>query len=155
MLTYKDILYSVTNALSKKYKNIDIIVQNEEGTFENECFYVTVIPLQTEVNSNTSNLKKVMISVKYFCNSDLKLYDVASELTDQFERTIKVKDRTLNISSTEANFLTDEVGKMLDFLITVKYLERVKEKEDNKIFIKDVETNFVNVEKIENVDIKM
>ena len=35
MLTYKDILFSTTKILSDKF-NCDLIVENQEGTFENE-----------------------------------------------------------------------------------------------------------------------
>lgn len=126
MLTYKDILYSVTKILNNNYKGIGIFDKNQAGMFDNECFYVKLIPLQSNVNSNTSNSKGVVVSVKYFSNDNLKRYDIASELSNIFARTLKVKDRTLNISNTETNFFEDEVGEVLDFLITIKYIERVE-----------------------------
>lgn len=137
MLTYKDILYSVTKILKTKYKDIGIFDKNQAGMFEDEnseCFYVKLIPLESNVNSNNSNSKGVIISVKYFSNDDLKRYDIASELSNMFARILKVKDRTLNISNTEANFFEDEVGEVLDFLITIKYAERVEvAKEDREL----------------------
>ena len=54
MLTYKNILYSVTKILSDNF-NCDVIVKNQEGTFENECFYVTLVP----VTSKASTLRPV------------------------------------------------------------------------------------------------
>ena len=126
MLTYKDILFSVTKILSNKNKDIDIVVKSEEGIFENECFYVKLLPLATSVDSNTTNSKGVVISVKYFSNDDLKRYDIASELNVMFARILKVNKRFLNISNTETNFFEDEVGEVLDFLITIKYNESVE-----------------------------
>ena len=140
MLSYKDILYSITKTLKKKYKDITVIVKNEEGIFgdENEdnkeCFYVKLLPLETTTFSTDSNLKGVIASVKYFGEDQLKRYDVASDLNILFARTLKVKDRVLNISSTEPNFYEDEVGEVLDFLITVKYDESVYvEKEEREL----------------------
>lgn len=134
MLSYKDILYSITKVISKKYKDIEVIDKNQEGIFDKECFYVKLLPLETTTFSNTSNLKGVIASVKYFGEDELKRYDIASDLNILFARTLKVKDRVLNISSTEANFYEDEVGEVLDFLITVKYGESVQvEKEEREL----------------------
>lgn len=138
MLTYKDILYSVTKILNNNYKGIGIFDKNQTGMFDNECFYVKLIPLQSNVNSNTSNSKGVVVSVKYFSNDNLKRYDIASELSNMFARTLKVKDRTLNISNTETNFFEDEVGEVLDFLITIKYIERVEVVEKDRELIGSV-----------------
>lgn len=134
MLSCKDILYSITKVLSKKYKDITVVVKNEEGVFDKECFYVKLLPLETTVFSTDSNLKGFIASVKYFGEDELKRYDIASDLNILFARTLKVKDRALNISSTEANFYEDEVGEVLDFLITVKYSESVQiEKEEREL----------------------
>ncbi len=138
MLSYKDILYSITKILSKKYKDIDVVVKNEEGIFNKECFYVKLLPLETTTFSNTSNLKGVIVSVKYFGEDDLKRYGIASDLNILFARTLKVKDRVLNISSTEANFFEDEVSEVLDFLITVKYSESIQIEEKERELIGSV-----------------
>ena len=50
MLTYKDILFSTTKILSDNF-NCDVIVENKEGTFENECFYVTLVPVTNEAST--------------------------------------------------------------------------------------------------------
>ena len=50
MLTYKDILFSTTKILSDNF-NCDIIVENKEGTFENECFYVTLVPVAVKAST--------------------------------------------------------------------------------------------------------
>ena len=125
MITYKDILFSATKKLSDNF-NCDVIVENQEGTFENECFYVTLVPVTSEASTLKTNKKQLMLSVKYFGGSKLENYDIADKLECLFARNIQVKDRFLNISNVEPNFLTDEVGDMLDFLIYISYVDDLK-----------------------------
>ena len=125
MLTYKDILFSTTKILSNNF-NCDVIVENKEGTFENECFYVTLVPVTNEASTLKTNQKQLMLSVKYFGGSKLDNYDMADRLEGLFARNLKVKDRFLNISNVEPNFLIDEVGDMLDFLIYITYFDFIK-----------------------------
>ena len=125
MLTYKDILFSTTKILSDNF-NCDVIVENQEGTFENECFYVTLVPVTVKASTLKTNKKQLMLSVKYFGGSKLENYDIADKLEALFARNIQAKDRFLNISNVEPNFLTDEVGDMLDFLIYISYVDDLK-----------------------------
>ena len=124
MLTYKDILFSITKILSDNF-DCDVIVENQEGTFENECFYVTLVPVTNEASTLKTNQKQLMLSVKYFGGSKLDNYDIADRLDCLFARSLKVNDRYLNISNVEPNFLTDEVGDMLDFLIYITYFDDI------------------------------
>ena len=144
MITYKDILYSTTKILSDNFV-CDVIVENEEGTFENECFYVTLVPVTSKASTSKVNEKQLMLSIKYFGGSKLDNYDIANKLESLFARTLKVKNRRLNISSIEPNFLTDEVGDMLDFLIYITYFDDFK--------LADGETEDVT-EKMQNINIK-
>ena len=125
MLTYKDILFSTTKILSDNF-DCDVIVKNQEGTFENECFYVTLVPVTVKASTLKTNQKQLMLSVKYFGGSKLDNYDIADKLEGLFARSLKVNDRCLNISSVEPNFLVDEVGDMLDFLIYITYFDFIK-----------------------------
>ena len=125
MLTYKDILFSTTKILSDNF-NCDVIVEDKEGTFENECFYVTLVPVTVKASTLKTNEKQLMLSVKYFGGNKLENYDIADKLETLFARNIQVKDRFLNISNVEPNFLTDEVGDMLDFLIYISYVDDLK-----------------------------
>jgi hypothetical protein len=125
MITYKNILYSVTKILSDNF-NCDVIVKNQEGTFENECFYVTLVPVTSKASTLRTNEKQLMISIKYFSDDKLNNYDMADKLECLFARSLKVKDRVLNISNVEPNFLIDEVGDMLDFLIYITYFDFIK-----------------------------
>ena len=124
MITYKDILFSITKILSDNF-NCDVIVKNQEGTFENEWFYVTLVPVTVKASTLKTNEKQLMISVKYFSNDKLNNYDIADKLESLFARSLKVNDRVLNISNVEPNFLQDEVGDMLDFLIYITLLLQI------------------------------
>ena len=124
MLTYKDILFSTTKILSDKF-NCDVIVENKEGTFENECFYVTLVPVTSKASTYKTNEKQLILSVKYFGGSKLDNYDIANRLECLFARNIKVKDKFLNISNVEPSFLVDEIGDMLDFLVYITYFEKI------------------------------
>ena len=125
MITYKDILFSTTKILSDNF-NCDVIVENKEGTFENECFYVTLVPVTVKASTLKTNQKQLMLSIKFFGGSKLDNYDIADKLECLFTRSLKVNDRYLNISSVEPNFLVDEVGDMLDFLIYITYFDFIK-----------------------------
>ena len=140
MLTYKDILFSTTKLLSDTF-NCDIIVENKEGTFENECFYVTLIPVTSKASTLKTNQKQLMISIKYFGGSKLDNYDIADKLEGLFARNLKVKDRFLNISNIEPNFLTDEVGDILDFLIYITYFDFIKLNEEAYENMQDIDLN--------------
>ena len=140
MLTYKDILYATTKILSDNF-NCDVIVQNQEGTFENECFYVTLVPVTSKASTLKTNEKQLIISVKYFSNNKLNNYDIADKLEGLFARNIKVRDRFLNISNVEPNFLVDEVGDMLDFLIYITYFDFIKIDNETCENMQDVNLN--------------
>ena len=134
MLTYKDILFSTTKILSDNF-NCNVIVENQEGTFENECFYVTLIPVTSKASTLKTNHKQLMLSIKYFGGSKLDNYDTADKLEGLFARNLKVKDKFLNISNIEPNFLVDEVGDMLDFLVYITYFEKnIIDEEDNEYY---------------------
>ena len=140
MLTYKDILYSATKILSNNF-NCDVIVENQEGTFESECFYVTLVPVTNEASTYKTNKKQLILSVKYFGGSKLDNYDIADKLNFLFARKLKAKDRFLNISNVEPNFLTDEVGDMLDFLIYITYFDFIKLNDETCDNMQDIDLN--------------
>ena len=140
MITYKDILFSTTKILSDNF-DCDVIVENQEGTFENECFYVTLVPVTVKASTLKTNQKQLMLSVKYFGGSKLDNYDIADKLEGLFARSLKVNDRYLNISSVEPNFLVDEVGDMLDFLIYITYFDFIKLNTETCDNMQDIDLN--------------
>lgn len=126
MITYKDILFSTTKLLSNNF-DIDVIVEDSEGMFNDECFYVQIVPVTVVAHTKSTDLRSLMISIKYFNDDKMKNYEIANILENLFNRTLKVKDRFLSISSIEPNFLKDEVGNMLDFLINLTYCDDIKQ----------------------------
>ena len=142
MLTYKDILFSTTKILSDNF-NCDVIVENQEGTFENECFYVTLVPVTVKASTLKTNQKQLMLSVKYFGGSKLDNYDIADKLECLFARNLKVKDKFLNVSNVEPNFLVDEVGDMLDFLVYITYFDEVCIDKEEYELIQEINVNQV------------
>ena len=142
MLTYKDVLFATTKILSDNF-DCDVIVENQEGTFENECFYVTVNPITSKASTCLTNEKQLMVSIKYFSNDKLNNYDVAGKLENLFARNIKVKDKFLNISNVEPNFLVDEVGDMLDFLVYITYFEKIIMDQEDYDLMLDLRINKV------------
>ena len=142
MLTYKDILFSVTKILSDNF-NCDVIVENKEGTFNNECFYVTLVPVTVKASTCKTNEKQLILSVKYFGGSKLDNYDIADRLEGLFARNLKVKDNFLNISNIEPNFLVDEVGDMLDFLVYITYFDEVCITQEDYEFIQELNVRLI------------
>ena len=142
MITYKDILFSTTKALSEKF-DCDVIVENQEGTFGNECFYVTLVPVTSKASTYSTNEKQLILSVKYFGGSKLDNYDIANRLECLFARNLKVKDEFLNISNVEPNFLVDEVGDMLDFLVYITYFDEVCITKEDYELMQEINVNQV------------
>ena len=141
MLTYKDILYSTTKILSNNF-NCDVIVEDKEGTFEDKCFYVTLVPVTSEASTLSTNKKQLILSVKYFSGSKLDNYDIANRLEGLFARNLKVNNRVLNISNVESNFLNDEVGDMLDFLIYITYFDDIDIKKEKYELMRELNLTY-------------
>ena len=96
MITYKNILYATTKIISENF-SCDVIVENQEGTFKDECFYISITPTNSTASTRTTNQKQLIISVKYFSEDSINHYDVANKLEVLFGRNIMVKDRFLNL----------------------------------------------------------
>ena len=84
---------------------------------------------------------KLIISIKYFSDDKLNNYDMADKLECLFVRNLKVNDRYLNISNVEPNFLVDEVGDMLDFLIYITYFDFIKFNTETCDNMQDIDLN--------------
>ncbi|WP_250674868.1 DUF6838 family protein [Paraclostridium ghonii] len=137
MITYKDILYSITSLLNSKFKT-DVFVETQEGIFDEECFYVQIMPIEKKVLTNTSNLRSLITSIKYFNDDKLKCYEVADILESLFDRKLRVKDRVLGISRVEPNIVNDGIGDMLDFLIYIDFAENSIKETENYELMKEI-----------------
>lgn len=156
MIATKDILFSITKTLNKNFSE-DILVDEQSQRIDDDgnivydsCFFIQIIPSIVRAATKTTNIKTIIVSIKYYPKegtSNTVLYDVNDKLQNIYSRTIKVKDRFLNISSVEPNFLTDEVGDMLDFLIYINYFEEINQ-------AKEEFDNIENVELIDKINIR-
>ena len=102
---------------------------------------MTLVPVAVKASTLKTNQKQLMLSVKYFGGSKLDNYDMADKLECLFARSLKVNDRYLNISSVEPNFLVDEVGDMLDFLIYITYFDFIKLNNETCDNMQDIDLN--------------
>lgn len=141
MINSENILKAITKKLSDNF-DCDIFVNDSEGSFDKECFYVTLRPLPVQAISSNTNEKQLMISVAYFNNNKMQICNVADKLSKIFTRTIKVNEEFVNITNVEPNLLKDEIGDMLDFLITVYYFECIVEKDNSLSNVENIEIKF-------------
>ena len=100
-----------------------------------------MVPVTNKASTYSTNEKQLMLSVKHFGGSKLDNYDIANRLECLFARNLKVKDKFLNISNIEPNFLTDEVGDMLDFLIYITYFDEVCITKEDYELIQEINVN--------------
>ena len=123
MLTYKDILTTITKTLKRKF-GIDVFTSTINQGFNKECFYVSLISSPSERVGRNLTKTNLTISIKYFGDSDvIKLYEMIDSLNQLFTKQIKIKDRTITLSKNESNIVTDEVGEFLDFLIPISFID--------------------------------
>lgn len=124
MISLKSILYSVTKVLAENFKQDIFIEDNNAGGFNNSCFFVQLLPLSSEASTKVLNFRSIIVSVKYLQQSSesiVNIHDVNDKLELIFGRTLQVGDRIITISETESNMLTDEVGRILDFMIHLDF----------------------------------
>ena len=123
MLTYKDILTTITKTLRRKF-GIDVFTSTINQGFNKECFYVSLIGSPSERVARNLTKTNLTISIKYFGDGDvIKLYEMIDSLNQLFTKQIKIKDRTITLSKNEPNIVTDEVGGFLDFLIPISFID--------------------------------
>lgn len=130
MLTYKDILTTITKILRRKFE-IDVFTSTINQGFDKECFYVSLIGSPSERVGRNLTKTNLTISIKYFGDSDvIKLYEMIDSLNQLFTKQIKIKDRTITLSKNESNIVTDEVGEFLDFLIPISFIDTLYKTEE-------------------------
>ncbi len=148
MIATKDILFSITKTLSKNFSE-DVLVDEQSQRVDDDgnivydsCFFIQVIPSIVRAATKTTNIKTMIVSIKYYPKegtSNTVLYDVNDKLQNIYSRVIKVKDRVFTISSIEPTFLEDEVGNMLDFLITFTFHDDIYIEEEICDVMRNVE----------------
>ncbi|MCC0697160.1 DUF6838 family protein [Clostridioides sp. ES-S-0048-02] len=146
MLTNRDIIIAVNKRIENEFRDIDIFI-NEDNTqgFEEACFFVQLLPVSNNIGNKVLDIKKIFIDIEYYQRArknKLNLYDIQSILEKIFNRSIRVKDRSLTIENISPSIVKDSVGYKLTFLITVSYFEAI-------YFSKET------YETMENIDLKI
>lgn len=132
MLKYKEILETIIEILKKNFtESIFIDDESVQGS-EGSCFFVSILSvICTTVMLNTNN-KDIVISIKYLPkpqSKSIRMYEVSDELNKLFNRNIKVTDRKLNITKLEQSIKKEESIYVLNFTLTLNYLDSVYEED--------------------------
>lgn len=143
MLSYTEILYSITSLLHSKFNDIKIYT-NSEQISEQECFYISISPSIEKTRSKYTNYRKMYIDIKYFLNEHdkkIKIYEMADKLNKIFNSYIEVKDRRLNVIASNIKFLKDDISDFLNYSIEIEFID-----------VKDLE--FKTNKLMQHIDIK-
>ncbi|HBG1634551.1 hypothetical protein KWK00_006660 [Clostridioides difficile] len=132
MLKYKEILETIIEILKKNFtESIFIDDESVQGS-EGPCFFVSILSvICTPIMLNTNN-KDIVISIKYLPkpqSKSIRMYEISDELNKLFNRNIKVTDRKLNITKLEQSIKKEESIYVLNFTITLNYLDSVYEED--------------------------
>ena len=124
MIPLKNILFATTKVVEENFKKDVFIEDNNAQGFNESCFFVQIVPITSEAFTNTSNLRSIMISIKYLQEkgeSIVNIHDVLDKLEMIFARTLKVDDTYITITDQDTNIYSDEVGRILDFMIHLNF----------------------------------
>lgn len=132
MLKYKEILETIIEILKKNFTESVFIDDESVQGSEGSCFFVSILSVVcTPIMLNTNN-KDIVISIKYLPkpqSNSIRMYEISDELNKLFNRNIKVKDRKLSIAKLEQSIKKEESIYVLNFSITLNYLDGVYEEE--------------------------
>lgn len=124
MIPLKNILFATTKVVEENFKKDVFIEDNNAQGFNESCFFVQIVPITSEAFTKTSNLRSIMISIKYLQQKGeniTNLHDTLDKLEMIFARTLKVDGTYITITDQETNIYTDEVGRILDFMISLNF----------------------------------
>ena len=124
MIPLKNILFATTKAVSENFEQDVYIEDNNTQGFDKSCFFVQILPISSSALTKMSNLRSIIVSVKYLQQSKesiTNILDVSDRLEMIFARTLFVDNTYLTINETESNIYSDEVGRILDFMIHLDF----------------------------------
>ena len=124
MISLKNILFAVTKAVAENFTQDVYIQDNNTQGFDKSCFFVQILPIQSIAITKYSNLRNLSISIKYLQQPGediLTLYDVGDKLEEIFGRTLYVEDTYLTTNDFDTSIYSDEVGRILDFMIHLQF----------------------------------
>ena len=124
MIPLKNILFATTKAVAENFPQDVYIEDNNTQGFDKSCFFVQILPVSSEALTKASNLRSIIVSVKYLQQTGegiSNILDVSDRLERIFARTLFVDNTYLTINDIESNIYSDEVGRILDFMIHLDF----------------------------------
>ena len=128
-LKLTDIIYAVTRTL-RKNTDIDVYVEDSEGMYDKECYYVTLASIACNHSTQFTDRRDLIVSIKYFGGDKMSNLEQVTTLNALFNRKLPVKKRSLTITKFEPITIVDEVGQFLDFLIYIQFDDNLPTLED-------------------------
>ena len=124
MISLKNILFATTKAVAENFPQYVYIEDNNTQGFDKSCFFVQILPISSDSLTKISNLRSIIVSVKYLQQageSITHIYDASDRLERIFGRTLFVDNTYLTVNEIESNIYSDEVGRILDFMIHLDF----------------------------------
>ena len=124
MIPLKNILFAVTKSVSENFEQDVYIEDNNTQGFNKSCFFVQILPISSSALTKASNLRTISISIKYLQQtgeSITNVLDVSDRLERIFARTLFVDNTYITVNEVESNIYSDEVGRILDFMIHLNF----------------------------------
>ena len=124
MIPLKNILFATTKAVSENFEQDVFIEDNNAQGFDKSCFFVQILPISSSALTKASNLRSIIVSVKYLQQAGESIADIldASDRLERiFARTLFVDNTYLTINDIESNIYSDEIGRILDFVINLDF----------------------------------
>lgn len=124
MIPLKNILFATTKAVAENFTQ-DVYIEdiNTQG-FNKSCFFVQIVPISSTALTKISNLRNIMVSVKYLQQRGegiTNILDVSDRLERIFARNLLVDESCILIDDIQTNIYSDEVGRILDFMIYLNF----------------------------------
>ena len=85
MIPLKNILFATTKVLSENFNKDVFIEDNNAQGFDKSCFFVQIVPVNSEAFTNTSNLRNIMISIKYLQEKGESIMILVFEKTNEID----------------------------------------------------------------------
>ena len=145
MISLKNILFATTKAVAENFPQDVYIEDNNTQGFDKSCFFVQILPISSEVFNKISNLRSIIVSVKYLQQageSITHIYDASDRLERIFGRTLFVDNTYLTVNEVESNIYSDEVGRILDFMIHLNFNDIKYNKYDGPLDITEEEEEY-------------
>lgn len=122
-ISYQSIVKAFSKVLRREF-DLDIRATSTKQTLGEPCFYIDIINPKI-INAGIGMVEhNLIVSIKYFGTGDkMKLYDIGNKLQCLFSRYIQVENKKILLPQNDINFLEDNYGEYLEFLISLSYYD--------------------------------